>query len=98
MQPRAYAAPQDVQIDGKTQAVPDLAKPYMGPSDLKFDAWIGYTRKLWNNRANWNIQLNVRDVLDEDDLVPVMAQPDGSVAAWVAPQGRLFTLRSTLSF
>lgn len=88
----------DVQIDGKTQAVPDLAKPYMGPSDLKFDAWIGYTRKLWNKRVLWNVQLNIRDVLDEDDLVPVMAQPDGSVAAWVAPQGRLFTLRSTLSF
>lgn len=61
-------------------------------------AWIGYTRKLWNKRVLWNLQLNIRDLFDEDDLVPVIAQPDGSVASWVAPQGRLFTLRSTLSF
>lgn len=88
----------DAQVDGRTLEVPDLAKPYMGPSDLKFDAWIGYTRKLWNKRVAWNIQLNVRDLLNEDDLVPVMAQPDGSIAAWVAPQGRIFSLRSTFGF
>ncbi|MBE7538194.1 MAG: hypothetical protein HS122_07265 [Opitutaceae bacterium] len=88
----------DAQVEGKTLEVPDLAKPYMGPSDFKVDAWIGYSRKLWNNRVHWNVQLNIRDVLDEDDLVPVMAQPDGSIAAWVAPQGRIFTLRSTFAF
>jgi hypothetical protein len=70
----------------------------MGPSDLKFDAWIGYGRKLWRDRVQWSVQLNVRDVLNEDELVPVMAQPDGSIAAWIAPQGRLFTLRTSFEF
>ncbi|HRE83257.1 MAG TPA: TonB-dependent receptor, partial [Opitutaceae bacterium] len=88
----------DVQVDGRTLELPDLANPYKGPSDLKFDAWVGYTRKLWNDRVQWTMQLNVRDVLNEDELIPVMAQPDGSVAAWVAPQGRVFTLRSTFAF
>lgn len=88
----------DVNVEGRTLELPDLARPYMGPSDLKFDAWVGYGRKLWKEKVRWSIQLNVRDVLNEDELVPVMAQPDGTVAAWIAPQGRLFTLRSTFEF
>jgi outer membrane receptor protein involved in Fe transport len=83
---------------GKTIALPDLARPYTGPSDLKFDAWVGYATKLWRDKVRWKLQLNIRDVLNEDGLVPVMAQPDGSIAAWVAPQGRLLTLRSTFEF
>jgi outer membrane receptor protein involved in Fe transport len=88
----------DADVEGRTLELPDLANPYMGPSDLKFDAWVGYGRKLWKEKVRWSIQLNVRDVLNEDELVPVMAQPDGSIAAWIAPQGRLFTLRSTFEF
>jgi hypothetical protein len=83
---------------GKTIALPDLTRPYTGPSDLKFDAWVGYATKLWRDKVRWKLQLNVRDVLNEDGLIPVMAQPDGSIAAWVAPQGRLLTLRSTFEF
>jgi hypothetical protein len=88
----------DVNVAGRTLELPDLANPYMGPSELKFDAWIGYSRKLWRDKVQWRIQLNVRDLLNDDELVPVMAQPDGSVAAWVAPQGRIFSLRSTFEF
>ena len=88
----------DVNVEGRTLELPDLTRPYTGPTDLKFDVWVGYTRKLWRDKVAWRIQLNVRDLLDEDELVPVMAQPDGSIAAWVAPQGRLFTLRTTFEF
>jgi len=88
----------DVNVAGRSLELPDLAHPYFGPTETKFDAWIGYGRKLWRDKIQWRIQLNVRDVLDDDDLVPVMAQPDGSIATWVAPQGRLFTLRSTFEF
>lgn len=88
----------DTVVEGRTLEVPDLARPYMGPSDLKFDSWVGYARPLWRDKVRWSIQLNVRDVLNRDELVPVMAQPDGTIAAWIAPQGRLFTLRSTFEF
>ena len=83
---------------GGTIELPELTRPYYGPSDLKFDAWVGYGMKLWRDKVRWKIQLNVRDVLNKDELVPVMAQPDGTVAAWVAPQGRIFSLRSTFEF
>ncbi len=88
----------DVRQDGGTIAVPDLTRPYQGPAELKFDGWVGYTRRIWRERVRWSVQLNVRDLLNEDDLVPVMAQPDGSIASWVAPQGRVFNLRSTFEF
>lgn len=75
-----------------------MARPYYGPSELKFDGWIGYSTKLWREKVRWNIQLNVRNLVGKDELVPVMAQPDGSIAAWVAPQGRIFNLRSSFEF
>ena len=34
----------------------------------------------------------------EDELVPVLAQPDGSIAAWRIPSPRTFSLRSTFEF
>ena len=83
---------------GGTIAVPDLTRPYLGPSELKFDGWVGYTRRIWRDRVRWSVQLNVRDILNGDELVPVMAQPDGSIASWVAPQGRVFNLRSSFEF
>jgi outer membrane receptor protein involved in Fe transport len=70
----------------------------MGPSDLKYDAWVGYACKLWRDKVRWSVQLNVRDLLNQDELVPVIAQSDGTIAAWIAPQGRLFTLRLSFEF
>jgi hypothetical protein len=46
----------------------------------------------------WHLQLNVRNVFDDDDMVPVVAQPDGSIASWIAPVGRTFNLKSTFEF
>jgi hypothetical protein len=44
------------------------------------------------------LQLNVRNLLDDDQLIPAAAQPDGSISSWMAPQGRIFMLRSTFEF
>lgn len=88
----------DSVVAGRNLEVPDLARPYLGPSDLKYDAWVGYARKVWRDKVRWSVQMNVRDLLNKDELVPVMAQPDGTIAAWIAPQGRLFTLRSSFEF
>ena len=85
-------------IAGKVVNVPDLQRPYYGPSEFAVDGWVGYTRKIWQNRINWRLQLNVRNLLDDDKLIPAAAQPDGSIASWFAPQGRTFMLRSTFEF
>ncbi len=85
-------------IAGKVVNVPDLQRPYYGPAEFAVDGWVGYTRKIRQNRINWRLQLNVRNLLDDDTLIPAAAQPDGSIASWFAPQGRTFMLRSTFEF
>jgi hypothetical protein len=85
-------------IDGKVVEVPNLQRPYYGPAEFAVDGWVGYGRKIWQNRINWKLQLNVRNLLDDDQLIPAAAQPDGSISSWMAPQGRIFMLRSTFEF
>ncbi len=83
---------------GGTVDVPDLARPYYGPSETAFDGWIGYTRKIFSDKVRLRVQLNVRNLLDRDDLIPVLAQPDGSIASWIAPVGRTFNLKARFEF
>lgn len=76
----------------------DVNNPHMGPTDFKLDTWIGYTRRIFDDKITWRVQLNVRNLLNDDELVPVVAQPDASIAAWRIPSPRTFTLRSTFEF
>lgn len=64
------------------QATFDLSKPYYGPAEDSLDLWIGYERRL-TDRINWKIQLNVRNLFDDEDLVPISVQPDGQTWASV---------------
>ena len=83
-------------VNGGTRI--DVDHPYMGPTDFKLDSWIGHTRKIFGDKITWRLQLNVRNILDQDDLIPVIAQPDKSIAAWRIPSPRTFSLRSTFEF
>lgn len=76
----------------------DLDKPYYGPSEDALDLWVGYERKL-TDRINWRIQLNVRNVGDNNGLIPISVQPDGQTWASVriAPTQEWF-LTNTFSF
>ncbi len=54
----------------------DLTNPYYGPSEDAVDVWLSYERKL-TEQINWKIQLNVRNLFAEKDLIPTSVQPDG---------------------
>ena len=60
----------------------DLSQPYYGPAEDAIDLWAGYERKL-NDKINWRIQLNVRNVGDNNGLIPISVQPDGKTWASV---------------
>ena len=60
----------------------DLKKPYYGPSEGGFDVWVSYERKL-TSKINWKIQANVRNVGQNDGLIPISVQPDGKTWASV---------------
>jgi outer membrane receptor protein involved in Fe transport len=69
----------------------DLSKPYYGPSEDAFDAWLSYERRL-TSRVNWRIQLNGRNLFGKDELIPISVQPDGQTwaAARIAPHREWF--------
>ena len=80
--------------------VPDLANPIFGPDEMIADGWIGWGRplKLAGHDGQWNLQLNIRNLFDEDDLIPVVANPDLTIPVYRIPAERTWELRSTYRF
>ncbi|HEU5077994.1 MAG TPA: TonB-dependent receptor plug domain-containing protein [Opitutaceae bacterium] len=80
------------------QASFDLSKPFYGPSEDAFDAWISYERKL-TKRLTWKIQLNGRNLFGKEELIPISVEPDGKTwaAARIAPNREWF-VTNTLEF
>jgi outer membrane receptor protein involved in Fe transport len=77
----------------------DPSRPFFGPSETRVDAWVGYKRKILRDRFLWGVQLNVRNVLDKDDLIPLRADPNtgaGEVFYFASP--REFTLSTSIEF
>ena len=62
------------------------------------DFWIGYQRRIFNNKVGWRVQLNVRNVFAEGDPIVVQVQPNGSPARVSIPVPRQFVLSSTFTF
>ncbi len=49
----------------------DVTRPYYTPSYANFGAWASYRRKIFRDRIDWRLQLNVRNVLDENTVYPL---------------------------
>ncbi len=76
----------------------DRQKPYWGPDELNVDFFASYGRKLWRNRLDWKVQLNVRNAIGQGDLIPITAQPDGSPAAVRLAPDRRWYLTNSFNF
>ncbi|HEX2851971.1 MAG TPA: TonB-dependent receptor [Opitutaceae bacterium] len=76
----------------------DLTKPYFGPSEDSFGAWVNYERKL-SEKIGWKIQLNVRNAFAKDRLIPISVQPDGvTVASARIGPAREWFITNTFTF
>ena len=84
-------------VDGVDGVSFDLENPIMGPREDAIDFWIGYGKKL-TEKIDWRIQLNIRNAFDGNKLIPLTAQPDGSVAAWRIAPGQTWQITSTFKF
>jgi len=81
--------------------VPDLANPIFGPDELQIDAWVGWEKMIgpyFGQDTLLRVQLNVRNLTNEDDLIPLIANPDGTIPVIRIPAERRFELRGTLSY
>lgn len=75
----------------------DISKPWYGPTDKHFDLWVGYSRKL-TKKINWRAQINMRNVGESVNLVPVSLQPDGSRGLSRISEGMTWQLTNTFEF
>lgn len=75
----------------------DIANPYRGPSEINYDLWLGYRRKIWRN-IDWSVQLNVRNVGAGNELIPVTTQPDGSPATFRIRPPQSWQITNTFRF
>lgn len=57
-----------------------LGDTLYGPVDFKMDAFVGYRRKLsvLQRNADFTLQLNVTNLTDEDEVMPLRYTPTGS--------------------
>ncbi|PTY04904.1 TonB-dependent receptor [Opitutaceae bacterium EW11] len=77
--------------------VTDASNPIYAPSETNYDLWIGYERKL-TKKITWGIQLNIRDLFAKSSLIPIMANPDGTVAQVRIPSDTTWQLTNTFKF
>ncbi|MBN2069055.1 MAG: hypothetical protein JW739_05395, partial [Opitutales bacterium] len=83
-----------VTADGENY---DITNPYYSPSQDYFDMWIGYERDI-TEKLHWRIQLNVKNLLADDELIPITCQPDGTPAAYRIPDDTTWYITNTFSF
>ncbi|GAB5559669.1 MAG: hypothetical protein SynsKO_13160 [Synoicihabitans sp.] len=85
-------------VDGQQLALPDLGNPYTDDAIEKVDLWIGYRQRIMNDRVDWRLQLNVRNVFSDGEIITTAVQPDGRARSVTWREGRTFNLRSTFLF
>ena len=78
--------------------ISDVRNPYYGPAETRYDAWVSYGTTVLRGKYGLKLQLNVRNLLTEDELVPAVINPDGSVPVWSIAEGRKYTLTARFSF
>ncbi len=77
--------------------IPDLSRPFTGPSETNYDMWISYTRELPRD-VDWKIQLNVRNIGVGKELVPVETHPNGQISSWRIADPMSWTIRNSFEF
>ncbi|MBK1879317.1 TonB-dependent receptor [Pelagicoccus mobilis] len=78
--------------------LPDLDNPFWGPDQMNGDLWLKYSRPLFGDKVDWRIQLNVRNAFGDDDVIPVVTNPDGQLAVFRNSLPRETFLTNTFSF
>jgi outer membrane receptor protein involved in Fe transport len=94
----AAATGYKLNINSDGLQVPDLSNPFFGPEELSGDLWVNYSRPIMNGKIDWKVQLNIRNLIGDQDMIPVVTNPDGIVAVTRNPPSREIFLSNTFSF
>ncbi len=77
--------------------VPVVSQPYLDDGIYSGDVWVSYRKKL-TEKIEWSIQLNVRNVIGDDDDLPVKTNPDGQVAVIRIPNPTTWYVTNSFRF
>jgi iron complex outermembrane receptor protein len=78
--------------------VSDLSKPISGRALNEFDGFIGYSRRIFQNKVGWRVQVNIRNLLDDVDRRGQGTTSAGDIAVFTIPEKRTFILTNTFTF
>jgi len=76
----------------------DRKKPYFAPGETNVDLFASYGRRVWKDKIDWRVQVNIRNALGTDTLIPINAQYDGTVASYRLPPEKRIYLTNTFTF
>lgn len=75
----------------------DISRPWKSDTETHLDLWFAYRKRLTDS-IDWKIQLNVRNVAEDTELVPVSVNPDGTTAFSRIREGMTWQLTNTFEF
>ncbi len=73
-------------------------KPIYGETQSNADVWIRYRREIMSGELEWSIQLNIKNLFNSNDPIAVVANPDGTPAAFSIPESRHVFITNTIYF
>lgn len=76
----------------------DVDRPIYDDANSYTDLWVSYSRKIWDDRVDMKIQLNVGNVFEDGGLRVVGVNYDGSPNAYRIIDSRQFTLTTKFDF
>ncbi len=85
-------------LDSNGNVIADITSPYTAPAESNYDFFVGYGKKLWSDKVEWKVQLNMKNVFGSSDPITVQAQYDGTPALVRVPPERRFYITNTFRF
>lgn len=78
----------------------DVSRPIHGDPEFYVDAWAAYERAftLGGRKLGWSIQLNIRNLLDNDKVTATSAYFDGTPTTYIRPEPITASLTNTFKF
>jgi len=81
---------------------PDINNAHFGPSEMNMDSFVRYKTRILGDKVDMTLTLNIRNLMDEDDLIPVGANPNkgstGLIPVWRIPAERTYSLSARFNF
>ncbi|MCZ6672878.1 MAG: hypothetical protein O7C75_08060 [Verrucomicrobia bacterium] len=86
-------------LDPETNVpIPDVNRPFFDDGLFSGDLWLTYRRKIWDEKIDWSVRLNIRNLVGESGNIPVKTNPDGQVAVIRIPPPRTIYLSNSFKF